>query len=147
MTTKLTDVIHFYLGCEVLTNQGKGSLIGVFTSDQDPSERISLEDGDCDCIEWYKPILRQLDSITEEDRTILFENVFGKFYNYLYQHYRVGNVFTAEKVDHIDGFTKGHVTLSLSSFSPKNFQYLLSKGFDLFGLIESGQAIDKNKMT
>ena len=35
--------------------------------------------------------------------------------------------------------------LNIESYLVSQFQYLLSKGFDLFGLIEAGLAIDRTK--
>lgn len=62
-----------------------------------------------------KPILRRLSSLTESERI-------------------TGNVWALDKErypNHPSGF-----------YTPMEFAYLLSLGFDLFGLIDSGAAID-----
>lgn len=42
--------------------------------------------------------------------------------------------------------TEDIITIDIKSLSPNQFRYLLNKGLDLFGLIESGIAIDKTKV-
>lgn len=71
MKTKLEDVLPFYAWSEVQTNEGLGILVAVaaqgHTLQDGCAEHIILKDGDSECIEWYKLILRPLESITEEE--------------------------------------------------------------------------------
>lgn len=64
-----------------------------------------------------KPILRPLSSMTEEERDEM------------------------EKTYNLYPVTAVHQHLMCASQTAKTFQYLLSKHFDLFGLIEKGEAI------
>jgi hypothetical protein len=66
--------------------------------------------------EWIKPILRPLSDMTEEER---------------------------EQLNDIELGESSWPTVAIA-LAPC-FKYLLSKHFDLFGLIESGLAIDKTK--
>lgn len=49
-------------------------------------------------------------------------------------------------VDNIDGFEMFLEKVKINDvfYAPEEFRYLLSRGFDLFGLIDSGLAIDKS---
>ncbi len=72
-------------------------------------------------IEWWKPILRPLldnSHVTKEE------------YKYIWEELN-----TTAPVIHIN-----------MKMEPKLFVYLLKQGFDIFGLIESGQAIDKTTL-
>ncbi len=73
-----------------------------------------------------KPILRPLSSMTEEEGMEIFED---------------WNSDSPNSRDVI----KNNDPLELT-FLPSEFQKLLSKGFDLFGLCEEGLAIDKTKL-
>lgn len=138
MEIKLEDIIHFYLGCEVQTKirveteQGvpmkklKGRLIGVDllipgkVDIQLENEKYST-DATSLYIKDIKPILRKL--ITANDEEVIE-----------YKKFQFSQ--RASPVHHI------YVNVD----SPQSFQYLLKQSFDLFKLIESGQAIDKTKM-
>lgn len=99
---KFKDVCHLYLGCKMMEQNGKHSIldarfIGWIKAGVVPAEMA-----------FDKPILRPLSSMTEQENKDLFD---GNF------------------VD--DGL-----------FTPHEFIKLLSARFDLFGLIESNEAID-----
>jgi hypothetical protein len=75
-------------------------------------------------IESIKPILRPLSDITADESDCLWHEA-----EYLY--------FES---------TPNGTLYRKHELSPKTFTYLLKQGFDIFGLIENGEAIDKTKL-
>lgn len=131
MRTELKDVIHLYLGCECMIGDTKWKKPEIHPDDLAPG--IDLNYGkpiksiiDYHTLQAYShkitPMLRSLDSITEEEKREFFKLQYGD-----------------EKYDE----RLVRVSTSLHTLFPETFLYLLSRGFDLFGLIESGQAIRK----
>lgn len=124
--TKFKDVAHLYLGCEVEWGfdgrKKKGELVGkderygwqVF----DPSNAI-VPYQPCR-IELIKPLLRPLDSMTEEEK---------KEYSEHRHKYNTGN-------------PASHITTDWAY----KVCWLLEHHFDLFSLIPNNEAIDKNKL-
>jgi hypothetical protein len=106
-----------------------------------------------------KPILRKLSSMTEEEWEIMFDlpgmslgatnmeiwmKQFEQFecrpkagFGKKWREQNPGVVVPTEKVCVTDGLKWEFYT-----YSPSAFNYLLKQGFDLFGLIDSGLAID-----
>lgn len=126
MKKELKDYLHLYLGCEcILDNKETGKLIGFDSRLHDSDVEmvcftiwIDKENdwsvyNDDKNFERIKPILRPLSDMTEEEK----QNIEGTDWSLLPDS---GWEYTAE-----------------------TFLFLLSKGFDLFGLIEAGLAIDK----
>lgn len=126
---KLKDVIHLYLGCRVSTPIGEGQ----FT-------QYSVETGQCEIVygamgpDFAKvydvselmPILRPLSGMTEEEME------------------ECGNLCYDFRDD--PELNKWDVNSFNCLLMPEQFLWLLSRHFDLFDLIESGQAIDKTKI-
>ena len=118
METKFKDVAHLYIGCELAIedSERKCKLAGINYSDG-----FSINDEYNFRFKKYfpfKPLLRPLLDMTKEER------------------------------DYVFSFEKGYDELKFIeslSVDAKITSYLLSKGFDLFGLIESGEAIDLTK--
>jgi len=73
---------------------------------------------------FYKPILRPLLTMTKKEAK--------------------KNGFWSTMHNMIVGVNERHVRYNL--YSAKQIIWLLSEGFDIFGLIESGLAIDKNQL-
>lgn len=118
---EMLDVLHFYLGCQMLTDQGIGRLVSVNTPDQGSSYSVELDLGAADEIEWGKPILRPMSSITPEDLK-LADKVLGK---------------------HVLSLTRaGGEDWDLRAESFETVKFLLDQGFDLYKGIEAGWAID-----
>lgn len=120
METKLKDFIHLYLGCIVTThtNFRPNGKESVGRSGYARLTGDLLADIENKTFPFdAKPILRPLSDMTEEE---FLEGQHGLDYNVRFGYIKVNGVITA---------------------------YLLSKHFDLFGLIESGQAIDSTKLT
>lgn len=134
MKKDIKDYLHLYLGCEVkpgdrITEAQKVLLRGVYTFDADYKVNI------CRCqmstfpgenVLWlehddFKLILRPLSDMTEEEETQM--------------------IATQDDVK-LDGYPE----ILLKADSGETVRFMLSKGFDLFGLIEAGLAIDKTKI-
>lgn len=111
---KIEDYLHLYLGCECQTPEGVMKLNAVY-HDSNPVFYDSVNDF---AFSEIKLILRPLSSMTEVE-----QNEIGLYGG-------GGNKFCDWKGTPVNGF------------SPDTFRLLLSKSFDLFGLIESGLAID-----
>lgn len=154
MNTQLKDVIHFYLGAK--TKGVDGGMIYTL-SGIDRKGNAMFYDGFGNEI-WLSPgwklLLRRLESMTEEEnKELLIKRFYGNE-DILLQTVDTFKFYPDEAKRRIKrgrgvAFTllKGskHVmtgTLIYNQLSPAQFQYLLSRGFDLFSLIESGQAID-----
>lgn len=132
--TKFKDVVHLYQGCECRFNYGTFHK-GIFKGINDSSIFIHLE-GDATPTEWFrnkyehvfKCILRPLSDITNDEMDVL--NEMG-----------VEPSYPAYQLNDCDGEKKRTTVFEAAKIT----QYLLSKYFDLFGLIESHQAIDSTK--
>lgn len=128
---KFKDVAHLYIGCEVVSVGKKpgtkhyqliGITIGgglVFKTIPEGFSIVLASD--------WKPLLRPLDSMTEEDKK---EVGFDAYHMLRNEH--------GDRV--IPSKEKGFV------WAAKQTAYLLSKGYDLFSLIPNGEAIDKTKL-
>jgi hypothetical protein len=115
----IKDYLHLYLGCEIQSLSG-GTMIYTLTGIGRKQALFSDRYGN---EMWlaendYKPILRPLSSMTEDEK----------------QEYEATRVFVRATPVHQIGNMQ---------WTPETFKYLLSKHFDLFGLIEAGLAIDK----
>ena len=149
----IKDYLHLYLGCEVDTNiQGQyvhpygnvslekltaENLFRILdTLDRDVKNK---ETWDEDSDHYCKPLLRPLSDMTEEEREE-FKNLCG---------------LEKEDLDCLTEFNDRFFDGQGSSFGTAHLtnilqwavgvKYLLSKRFDLFGLIDAGNAIDKTK--
>lgn len=123
----IKDYIHLYLGCEVMRPDGRTilTLYGI-----QRTLAVHVENGELtySSLNACKPILRPLDSITEEEAKEAWTKTIGVEY-------------TRGNKDRIL-----HNMATMSQFSPL-IVHLLAKHFDLFNLIEAGLAIDKTTLT
>lgn len=140
MKKNIKDYLHLYIGCE--TDQGL--LIGMVNCDNDK------EDIQCVClmkegglvngsIKNIKPILRPLSDMTEEEALECYESC--------WQGHQIDDVNKARHIRELfseesdPDYAYGNVT-----GNAKVFRWALFKGFDLFGLVEAGLAIDKTTL-
>lgn len=143
--TELKDVIGFYLGCEVRVFPLEGEEYTDVIEAIVIGESINLKETgdyyfDDDNEFLIAPILRKLSDMTEDE---------GREYA---QHYGIKGHHPCTITEE-NGFVKisiGYKDHGASLFpmgqygqKPESMVYLLSKHFDLFQLIDSGQAIDK----
>lgn len=113
MQTKFKDVAHLYLGCKIKTEEGEGTLNGLYNDGNEPIVSFNLVHAHLNFDE-VKPILRPLSDMTELEHHIV-------------------NGIKPETND----YTRDAARTT----------FLLSRGFDLFGLIESGEAISEVNAT
>jgi hypothetical protein len=152
MEKKLSDYLHFYLFSnisafvlpdEVIEN---GQLKKYVTRIPDlvHSPVLTLRNYHRYLEDGYKPILRPLSSMEEEllvelvlMRSDCYKNVSAEKVN---QH-----VFSFE-FEYSSSRRRRSSTMRFDELSADQFNYLLLEGFDIFGLIEAGLAIDKTKL-
>jgi hypothetical protein len=143
MKTKLEDVIHLYLKCwcEVSNSRNNDVSDGRWALDCGILEMALTGRGT------VKPILRKLETMTEEEAkevvkietaprfqaTIDICEVTDKAVWYI-----DGSRFQADGVDELQD-----LYFYFGQLSSNQFRYLLSRSFDLFGLIPAGLAIEK----
>ena len=125
---KLEDYLHFYLGCKVkhaaFTKPLKLKSVGV-----NGGTISGLDFGEIHFdlrAKNIKPLLRPLSSMTEEEMK--------ECGNMIYDYSNDPDLNIWEWRDFEIGL------------APEQYHWLLSKGFDLFGLIEAGLAIDSSKV-
>ena len=128
---KIEDYMHHYLGCEVLVSNKIETLVHVGLLGNDSQRFHTIQKYQSFTNEWKednKLILRTLSSMTQEERDIIdFEygsgsgNLSDSLMNEKLYQLRIEDTFEITR-------------------------YLLSSGFDIFGLIEAGVAIDKSKL-
>lgn len=134
MKIQFKEVAKHYIGCDVIDEENnRGTFWGYKTSMADHAL--------VDCkkqvpyvvsIEKIKPVLRPLNDMTEEEQR---------------QSYVLAGwepEYSYEMLDEPD--RKEETNLISLIGRPNVWNYLLSKHFDLFGLIESGEAVDKTKV-
>lgn len=133
---KLSDYLHFYLGCKVgcstdgICFTDYGTLISVSKGEGGQHEvyfgykkvflfyKYNLEN--------IKPVLRPLSDMTEEECQ------------------KCGNmIYDFSDDPELNNHKPSDFEIGLA---PEQFNWLLKKGFDLFGLIEAGLAIDSTKL-
>ncbi len=162
---KIEDYLHLYIGQTVARDHNGlveyAYLAGVCKSEVEKYKWVSVLDVGIDHFhEWYveetKPILRPLSDMTEDEMRELYK-IMGEPSNtfcYPVTHVKWGSRIEGYQPNIIDvryegshggGGGSGHYQILLNRIDSKSFLWLLSKGFDLFGLIESGLAIDKTK--
>lgn len=157
MKTEFKDVAHLYLGCEFKTAVFDGGIFeidGVTKSEVERDEVIIISGGS----EFYatetQPILRPLSDMTEQEFIELFKlcslfDLSDCTFEFGDSERFINAEFNGRIVDCIQ-IVSGDCVMMMNNdrtFSPVNpqsqcFLFFLSKHFDLFGLIKSGQAID-----
>lgn len=159
---ELKDVIHYYLGCQVL-HLGKVFIIRAI------NEKSEVLLSGCSDTNWIhitacKPLLRKLSSMTEEEgkavftiekdrvlhETILDFDLSKRDHGLVIHRLDDLNVSMMMGFDGVcykvvQDFSRKTIEPALNQ--PLIFAYLLKQRFDLFGLIESKQAIDINAKT
>jgi hypothetical protein len=148
MEKNIKDYLHLYLGCEVLFDNKKWILTRVGGNYCDlvrNRERCSVHPGD------LKLLLRPLSDILNTEAFEVYKMYFNKDF-----------VFDYSKDTGSANFIPARVRIlakdAIRIFEGRDYEtgdfmkvvsmipYLLSKHFDLFGLIDAGLAIDKTKI-
>lgn len=135
----LKDYLHYYLGCRAQAapyggqpkRQEYGKLAGIGIRDVVNIKFDTWQSIADVSISGVKPILRRLEDMTEEEaRDFLKHSIPGAEY---ITHNEHAVIWQSQGSRADIAFLFG---------PPAGFHYLLSKGFDLFGLIGAGLAID-----
>lgn len=115
----LKDYLHLYLGCECVAK---------YPYNGEKERRMTIIAPNLhellDEVEYCKPILRPLSDITEKEQD---------------------EIWYSEEPMGVAELNAGTIRRKVV-LCPNRIKYLLSKGFDLFGLIQSGLAIDATKL-
>jgi len=158
--------LHLYIGCEVARKHDGGEveyakLVGICQSESEPDKTVSILDVGLDYFhEWYVeetvPILRPLSDMTEEEmvefvclqhnsiHTNIDRTEITKI-RWAYENSSNGiNATWFKRCG--TGASVGSKTFHINQSDPDQFKFLLSKGFDLFGLIDAGLAINKAEL-
>jgi hypothetical protein len=112
---KWKDVAHYYVGCEIMTPEGKVTFDSYTYGDKRPIFSDSLEKDYL--ANQVKPILKRMEDIAIQDRLHVLEKLGCKERNDI-----------------------------LYSFSPEAVHFLISKGYNVFGLAED-EFIDAKTQT
>lgn len=161
---QIKDIIHYYIGkaCFV-ENVGYGHIAavdefgGLTVKIYEETKAVYVD------IATIKPLLRRVCDMTEVEASELAEKCYYSIYGN--GALSVYQIFEAEQPDHFGasffdddqdkvGFTvdvNRGVELSVNGIrltvpQSESFHYLLKQGFDLWGLIESNQAIDQKTL-
>lgn len=147
---KLKDYLHYYMGCKVITadDNEQANLVGVSDDNAHLVHDGTGSYGTCD-ISGVKPILRRLEDMTEEDlkemitklSLIDLSNCEFEFEQFWVNAIRKGVVVDCLSIEMNGQIDMMHYTHATNP-QAEAFHYLLSKGFDLFGLIDAGLAVD-----
>lgn len=141
---ELKDYLHLYYGCDMIDVQGnKGILVGI---DETSLMVRSYVDNMLDeyAIRLLKPILRPLSDMTHEERVWMFvlrATANGDTVDK--ECARTGLERTFMQIEFCDRTSDYQ---DIKTLYPEQTKFLLSKGFDLFNLIEENLAIDKTKL-
>jgi hypothetical protein len=167
MSKKIEDYLKYYIGQKCQTSEGIGPLTIVGDHERGEDCEVSIVNTDEESGfygEWtefqiehhlIKPLLRPLSSMTDEEMKEIWQIVFGKAFR------ETGQIVWFDKEDRstskrwvlmsgvdrlgicLNGDVWADIDLFNYKFNPHSVtHYLLSRGFDLFGLIEAGLAIN-----
>ncbi len=138
MKKELKDYLHLYLGCKVEYGYDGTKKIGKLVGKDDSAgwqvDKLRvLAPYQYVRDELIKPILRPLSDMTEDEKVVMHDTLW--ITKEEDKHYSVSHKCTY-----------WHLKCCGREKEPEVFLYLLSKHFDLFGLIDAGLAIDKTKL-
>ena len=159
MKKELKDYLHLFLGCKIkaIAKWRNYSINGMYTLNTAILNdfEVNLRSGKIIC----KPILRPLSDMTEKEAIEVFKMVslldlsdcqfeFGENYTTWINANLNGRVIDSINFlgDNIEMMNNDGTYSPLNPIAPVH-QYYLSKHFDLFGLIESGLAINSTTLT
>lgn len=131
---KLKDVIHLYIGCSVQFNEPddtENELIGVVIHECHLHNKTHNMYGSCD-ISKLKPVLRPLSDMNDTECDEVGCDIQDGEYD-------KGTITS-------DCIIAGTYHVKSIRGSAEAIMWLLRNHFDIFGLIESGQAIDATKI-
>lgn len=148
---EIKGVLHFYLGCQVLIESEMFGVNGKPDKIIDILTQVNA-DGSVECKNHtppeddFKPILRPLSSMTEEEAKELLRIRYARngWAEPIYE--RHSSICIDFKFASSDG-KFNQTQLDWDMLDAASVAYLISKGFDLFNLIPEGKAIDATSLT
>lgn len=146
MNKKIEDYLHLYIGCEFLADGNRDTLAGVHYHANGIFALLGRETESTTPEGWwvdncdFKLLLRPLSSMTEEEKVRL---ALWEFPNIKEAEISKNDSDNASICFRSETGMKCY--LNFHHISPESTRKLLKAGLDLFGLIESGLAIDKTK--
>ena len=143
MKKDIKDYLHLYLGCEVmdLYNDRVAVMNGILTMNEGIKVCVFYKTTWQLSVEEVKLILRPLSDMTEDEADIIWE--LTGWYDGINGCVRIGEII---KEFFVLEDNEGEPRNSSWLYLMKALPYILSRGFDLFGLIQEGLAIDKTKL-
>lgn len=161
--TQLKDVLHLYLGCKMMSKYESRFILY--------PHNVPSNWQDAEYLEGCKPILRPLSSMAEEEMKGYWQALSSEVEEKITTDEIDVDMFYNDGGLMVDGDIEVGANISCRCFEgqiairkcgstflfnedgnlerlagiPEGILYLLKKGFDLFGLIQSGQAIDATK--
>ncbi len=151
--TKWADVAHYYSKSyiEIVTLRGSspktGRLVSMYQSDAitvlfGENRKMNRRKFSIVQLEWCKPILRHRDDMTEAEAREIWEIHFGKAYE-IGPFNELEEPCKDEILNSATYGTRNRLNTELMLGNSLTLHWFISRGFDVFGLIESGQAIRK----
>jgi hypothetical protein len=148
----LESILHLYLGCKAEIKSPGSNIKYVETLN---GAMVDVYRGTSDVYEYIKPILRPLDSMTQREAIELCKMQIKGFRDdedvvRIIQMKPVVKFIIHHKDEIADlPYLVRHLivrNLNIDSYLTNQLTYLLSKSFDLFGLIDSGLALNATKL-
>lgn len=134
MEMEIKHYLHFYIGCEIIYCDKP---LKIYT--------LTISELNTASYTWnVKPILRPLSDMTHDEIIWMFvlrATANGETVDKKCRRTSLEKTFMQIEFKDLSSFYQDIKTLY-----PNQFNFLISKGFDLFGLIESGLAIDKTTL-
>lgn len=154
MEKKLTiQIAAMYLGCEVESENGRGALHSLANNGFVTVRFREFREIGLYHVVTYpdlssvRPILRPLSDLTEQEAREMYEIKTGEAFEPRPEYLEEGDWDFSAK-EYFDELVEIYEdTIQVCIGKPDIWSYLLSRHFDLFGLIESGDAIDKTALT
>lgn len=160
----IKDYLHLYIGCDVMLCEPEGTPIkvnlrGLTRERTDGEDMLRIQvyenDGDdgyegrgmiwCD-EEEIELILRPLSDMTEEEGNEFFRNKYRETHVFdWFNCVAVNKAGIEYTFTYHSSSRKRNKIIMFDDLHPNDFIWLLSKGFDLFGLIDAGLAIKKSQ--
>lgn len=158
MTKNIKDYLHLYNGCTIRRfNKHIGTLDGKLCGFKDGfNESYILVNHGMNIVrvgwnEEFKPILRPLSSMTDDEaiEVCKFETPKGRWGDIEIEEIRDNKIWYLDgSMFHGDGISEYEdCFIYFNQLDSEQFRFLISKHFDLFGLIKEGLAIDATTLT
>lgn len=143
---KLKDVLHYYLGCEYRCDYVEGGKINYICKDFYGEGKPAVRDNENSgwiAATLIKPILSKLEDMSEEDaiECAKLSEWEPHFTDVKVERTKYGDLLVKWQ-GNVEGGEQQNITGDMF-YCAEQFHYLLSKGYDLFNLIETNQAIDR----